>query len=112
MKEDYHSKNKTSAPPPLMQIARSRSDIITTKTTSINRAGCYCETPLWEASNNNNSEIVQILLANNVDVNKADKWGRTPLYIASEEGHSKIAQLLLANNADVNKAEENVLQSM
>ncbi|CAL4069542.1 unnamed protein product, partial [Meganyctiphanes norvegica] len=64
------------------------------------------ETPLWVASKQNNSEIVQILLANNADVNKIGKDGQTPINIASENGHSKIVQLLLANNADVNKEDK------
>jgi ankyrin repeat protein len=47
-------------------------------------------TPLYIASQNGHSDIVNILIRNGADINLARNTGATPLYIASQNGHSDV----------------------
>ena len=66
-------------------------------------AGDGC-TPLYKASGNGHSGMVQALLAAGAAVNQAWTDGCTPLYIASQEGHPETVAVLLAKGAGVNQA--------
>lgn len=62
------------------------------------------ELHLFQASRNNEVELVRLLLEIGADINQANSVGETPLYVASEAGHEHIVRILLENGADVNKA--------
>ena len=64
-------------------------------------------TPLYIASKNCNTDIVEFLLKQpGIDVNKKSVAGETPLYISSKYDCSEIVSLLLINNADINLAND------
>ena len=61
------------------------------------------KTPLYLASENGNTEIVDILLANeNILVDKMDNKSFTPLIIASAKGHKDIITKLVQKGAELN----------
>lgn len=51
-------------------------------------------TPLLEAANCGNKEVVELLLINHADVNAKDNLGNTPLHYAILGGHKEIADFL------------------
>jgi uncharacterized protein len=59
-------------------------------------------TNLFQASKENDVEMVQDLLHSGADPNTVDKEGASPLMIASYHGHEQIAKVLLAAGADPN----------
>ncbi|XP_041346697.1 ankyrin repeat, SAM and basic leucine zipper domain-containing protein 1-like [Gigantopelta aegis] len=59
-----------------------------------------------EAAKTGNTEVVKLLLKENVDVNVQDEEGVTALMIASENGHTQVVDLLLKANVDVNVQDE------
>ncbi len=61
-----------------------------------------CFTPLVAAAAANQSEAVQMLIANGADVNKKLKRGQTALMIASFHGDTEMVRLLISSGADVN----------
>ena len=73
---------------------------------NVNHADYSDETPLCEAANYGQTEVIKLLLAApGIDVNKADKNGETPLYRAAYYGRTECVKLLLAApGIDVNKA--------
>ncbi len=72
---------------------------------NVNVMNVYGTTPLFRASRDGGTVLVNLLLKAKADVNKARrKDGATPLYIASQNGHSEVVKLLLIFGADVNKA--------
>ncbi|KEI35591.1 ankyrin repeat domain protein [Francisella sp. W12-1067] len=56
---------------------------------------------LYIACERGHKEIVELLLANDVNINKATDTGATPLYITCARGYKKIVGLLLAKH-DIN----------
>ena len=62
--------------------------------------------PIIEAAKTGNTEVVKLLLKENVDVNVQDEEGVTALMIASENGHTQVVDLLLKANVDVNVQDE------
>ncbi|CAL4142703.1 unnamed protein product, partial [Meganyctiphanes norvegica] len=74
----------------------------------VNIADANGKTPLYIASKEGHSTIVEMLLNANADVNTVTDvdfgigYSKTPLYIASKGGHSTIVEMLLNANADVN----------
>jgi len=59
-------------------------------------------TPMCEALQKDQEQIVLFLLQNGVDVDAKDKHGFTPLHYAAEKGHAQITGLLTAKGANVN----------
>ena len=64
-------------------------------------------TPLWVASYNNNTDIVNLLISSGADINRADNYGITPLHNASRYGNTNIMALLISSGADINQAADN-----
>lgn len=58
--------------------------------------------PLIEASRTKNTEIVQLLIENNVDINQVDKNLDSALTIAVEKADYYTVNLLLSNNVEIN----------
>ena len=58
--------------------------------------------PIIEAAKIGNTEVVKLLLKENVDVNIQKENGVTALMLASQKGHTQVVKLLLKENADVN----------
>lgn len=69
-------------------------------TTDINYKDKYGYTALMYASENEHTNIVEILLENNADPNTQDKIGNTALIYASYYGHTDIVRILLDDEAD------------
>ena len=74
----------------------------------VNIVSMQNETPLYIASKNGVSSVVEQLLKHTeIDVNKPDNEGKTPLYIASRYGHLEVVeQLLNRTGIDVNKQDK------
>jgi ankyrin repeat protein len=53
------------------------------------------------------TDIVKLLVDNEVDIDATDNWGKTALQYAEKYGHKKIAALLKTHGADVTFPEEN-----
>ena len=62
------------------------------------------ELHLYEASANNNVELVRLLLDIGADINLANRDGETPLYVASLFGYVKMVRILAERGANINKA--------
>ncbi len=60
------------------------------------------ETPLYNASDSGNAQVVGILLNSGANVNARLKYGSTALMAASSANHPKILNALLVAGADVN----------
>lgn len=60
-------------------------------------------TPLFNAIERNDLQMVKSLLAHGADVNLTDRKNNTPLLLAVSEGNSQLASLLIEKGADVNK---------
>mgnify|MGYP001227610354 CR=1 FL=1 len=63
------------------------------------RAGKWRDTPLHRAAFWGYTEIVELLINNEVDVNAKDKYGCTPLHDAAEYSHLEIAEMLISKGA-------------
>lgn len=59
------------------------------------------DTPLHLAIKHNKSNIITVLLNNNVDINKKNKEGKYPLHIAVETNNIKIFEKLLLLNKEL-----------
>ena len=71
------------------------------------RAGKWRDTPLHRASFWGYTEIVELLINNEVDVNAKDKYGCTPLHDAAEYSHLEIAEMLINRAPDMNALDNN-----
>jgi ankyrin repeat protein len=60
------------------------------------------ETPLHKAAGNNQTAVVEFLLANGARVDAQDNDGETPLRDAAKAGYTDVMELLIANGADLN----------
>ena len=65
------------------------------------------ELHLYEASANNNVELVRLLLDIGADINLANRDGETPLYVASLFGYVKMVRILAERGGNINKANKN-----
>lgn len=66
---------------------------------------CGCEegwSPLMHAAYKGKTDIVEMLLSNDVNVNATNLKGQTALMLASAYGKTKIVELLLQSGADLN----------
>ncbi len=68
--------------------------------------------PLIEAAASHQEELVQKLLAENVDVNAQDRLGNTALSVAASRGNSIICKMLLDSGAQVGLANKDGLTSL
>ena len=71
------------------------------------RAGKWRDTPLHRAAFWGYTEVVELLINNEVDVNAKDKYGCTPLHDAAEYSHLKIAEMLINRAPDMNALDNN-----
>ena len=71
------------------------------------RAGKWRDTPLHRAAFWGYTEIVELLINNEVDVNAKDKYGCTPLHDAAEYSHLEIAEMLINRAPDMNAVDNN-----
>ena len=71
------------------------------------RAGKWRDTPLHRAAFWGYTEIVELLINNEVDVNAKDKYGCTPLHDAAEYSHLEIAEMLINRAPDMNALDIN-----
>lgn len=69
-------------------------------------------TPLHEAAEEGQLEIVEMLISSGVKVNAKDKDGRTPLSYAAEEGNARIVEILLKNGAKPNDLDQEKRSAM
>ena len=70
------------------------------------RGGYYSSTPLYEAADRGNTDVVQLLLERSADPNRADLDGETPLYKAVVKGDLDVVRLLLERGAEPNKSDD------
>jgi len=71
------------------------------------RAGKWRDTPLHRAAFWGYTEVVELLINNEVDVNAKDKYGCTPLHDAAEYSHLEIAEMLINRAPDMNALDNN-----
>ena len=71
------------------------------------RAGKWGDTPLHRAAFWGYTEIVELLINNEVDVNAKDDYGCTPLHDAAEYSHLEIAEMLIGRGPDMNAQDNN-----
>jgi len=71
------------------------------------RTGKWGDTPLHRAAFWGYTEIVELLINNEVDVNAKDKYGCTPLHDAAEYSHLEIAEMLIDRAPDMNALDNN-----
>ena len=71
------------------------------------RAGKWGDTPLHRAAFWGYTEIVELLINNEVDVNAKDDYGCTPLHDAAEYSHLEITQMLIGRGPDMNALDNN-----
>ena len=71
------------------------------------RVGKWGDTPLHRAAFWGYTEIVELLINNEVDVNAKDKYGCTPLHDAAEYSHLEIAEMLINRAPDMNALDIN-----
>ena len=72
----------------------------------IKQAGPWMKvSPLIEAVNNTNIEIVKLLIANGAQVDWRDGFNTTGLMYAAAKGNIEIVELLLQNGADLNASD-------
>ena len=72
------------------------------KGSDINKSDNYLNTPLIQASEVSNFEIVKILIEKGADVNAKSKYGWTPLTHAAEQSNLVLMKYLVENGANVN----------
>lgn len=70
----------------------------------INNCDEYQSTPLMQAASNNDTELVQALIASGANVDAADREGHTALAYAADKGHTEVFKALLDGGANVNLA--------
>jgi len=63
--------------------------------------------PLFMASFEGHSKVVEILISKGVDANIIDDIGWTALHVASIQGHTKIIKLLIEHGIDINIKDKN-----
>ena len=66
------------------------------------RAGKWRDTPLHRAAFWGYTEVVELLINNEVDVNAKDDYGCTPLHDAAEYSHLEIAEMLIGRGPNMN----------
>ena len=71
------------------------------------RAGKWRDTPLHRAAFWGYTEVVELLINNEVDVNAKDRYGCTPLHDAAEYSHLEIAEMLINRAPDMNAVDNN-----
>ena len=71
------------------------------------RAGKWRDTPLHRAAFWGYTEVVELLINNEVDVNAKDRYGCTPLHDAAEYSHLEIAEMLINRAPDMNALDNN-----
>ena len=71
------------------------------------RAGKWGDTPLHRAAFWGYTEIVELLINNEVDVNSKDDYGSPPLHDAAEYSHLEIAEMLIDRAPDMNALDYN-----
>ena len=71
------------------------------------RAGKWGDTPLHRAAFWGYTEIVELLINNEVDVNAKDDYGCTPLHDAAEYSHLEITEMLIGRGPDMNALDNN-----
>ena len=71
------------------------------------RAGKWRDTPLHRAAFWGYTEVVELLINNEVDVNAKYKYGCTPLHDAAEYSHLEIAEMLINRAPDMNALDNN-----
>ena len=71
------------------------------------RAGKWRDSPLHRAAFWGYTEVVELLIKNEVDVNAKDKYGCTPLHDAAEYSHLEIAEMLINRAPDMNALDNN-----
>jgi ankyrin repeat protein len=80
--------------------------MIDMKSPSINGLGSNGYTPLHQAVKSKQSEVLKLLLGEQVSKNCQDSNGNTPLYLASETGWLEGVKILLKSGADMNQAND------
>ena len=71
------------------------------------RVGKWGDTPLHRAAFWGYTEIVELLINNEVDVNAKDDYGCTPLHDAAEYSHLEIAEMLIGRGPNMNALDNN-----
>ena len=71
------------------------------------RAGKWRDTPLHRAAFWGYTEVVELLINNEVDLKAKDKYGCTPLHDAAEYSHLEIAEMLINRAPDMNAVDNN-----
>ncbi len=71
------------------------------------RAGKWGDTPLHRAAFWGYTEIVELLINNEVDVNAKDDYGCTALHDAAEYSHLEITKMLIGRGPDMNALDNN-----
>ena len=82
----------------LLEVARallSRNDVLR----YINAKDYIGATPLYHASRNGRTEVVNLLIEKCADIHVKGNYGYTPLHWASSKGHSKVVNLLKQKGA-------------
>ena len=79
--------------------------ILSSGMVKVDSEGYGGSTPLLEAVNGNNNNVVQFLLQRGADPNKGNKTinDSTPLYMAARNGNKRMAKVLLNGGAHPNK---------
>lgn len=79
---------------------------------NVNIENGFGVTGLHTACAYGNTDIVSLLLANNVDVNKVDARGDSPLIISVRGGYEKIIQQLLKSKCDIDLKNKNGITAL
>ena len=67
----------------------------------INSKDEYGKTPIHNAADNGDSNMVDYLIVNGAEVNVPDQRGWTPIHFAVYEGHTEVAKCLIEKGATV-----------
>lgn len=74
----------------------------TTQNTLSSR-GTFGDTPLHEAVESGNADLVRLLVEGGADVDATGSFGDTPLHVAVDGSYVEIVRILVEGGADVNK---------